>query len=91
MLILINIDILVKVLDLIHVPNFHCRLLNGVKMLLFLVRRKIDQGILLIEKKYILVLGVRATDKYDDITIMVQAKYCYYFKLRKKIYLNFTL
>ena len=57
MLNLINVDIIVIALDLMHVHNFHYRLVNVVKMPLAFVSIIVHQGILKKEKKlpYLLV------------------------------------
>ena len=73
--------------DLMHVHNFHCRLVNGVQMLLYLVWKIVHQDIPVTEKKDILVLGEGPIDGLDDITITIEAKYSVLIiKLRKKIY-----
>ena len=70
-----------------HVHNFHCRLVNGVQMLLYLVWKIVHQDIPVTEKKDILVLGEGPIDGLDDITITIEAKYSVLIiKLRKKIY-----
>ena len=57
MLNLINVDIIVIALDLMHVHNFHYRLVNVVKMPSAFVSIIVHQGILKKEKKlpYLLV------------------------------------
>ena len=65
-------DIVVMVLDLMCAPNINCQLMNQVKMW-FLVRAIVHQGILIIEKK-ILVLGEGQTDALGGTTVMVEAE-----------------
>ena len=52
--------------DLMHVPNFNCQTVDGVKMLLFFL------CMLIIEKKDILVL---VEDSLDDAAITARGKY----------------
>ena len=54
---------------------FHCQLMNGVKMLLFLGWATVHQGILVIEEKDILVLSERLADGLNDTAIMEEVKY----------------
>ena len=55
-------NIVVLVLDLMHVHNFNCQMVNGVKMLLFM-ELIINLPSMLIIGKDILVLG----DKFQQI------------------------
>ena len=56
-------DIVVIVLDLMHLQNFHCQLVNRVKMLLFLMWTIAYQSILI---KDILLLGEGPADELDN-------------------------
>ena len=53
-----------------HVYSFHYRLMHGVKMLLFLVGTIVHHGILIIEKK-ILIIVEGKTHGLDNMTIMI--------------------
>ena len=43
----------IMVFDLMHIHNFHCQMVNGVKMLLFLELIKVLLCMLIIQKKRI--------------------------------------
>ena len=51
-LILINKDTIVMVLDLMHIHNFRCQTVAGVKTLLFLVLIRAHLSTLKVKKKY---------------------------------------
>ena len=80
MLTQINTNIVVMVLDLIHVHNFHGQTGAGIKILLFLVlmwahlSMFILNGILVLGED-ILVLGEGPTQSLDDIILTAEAKY----------------
>ena len=81
MLTQINTNIVVMVLDLIHVHNFHGQTGGaGIKILLFLVlmwahlSMFILKGILVLGED-ILVLGEGPTQSLDDIILTAEAKY----------------
>ena len=67
-------DIVVVTLDLMHAHNFRYPLVNGVKMLLFLVQIIVHQCMLII-KKDVLVLCEEPTDVLKDTIITAEAKY----------------
>ena len=76
------------VLHLMHVHKFYCWLVNGVKILLFLVCA-VYQDIMVIGTKDILILGEEPTDELDDTTAKADAEYSVNItKSRNKIYLN---
>ena len=56
------------VLNSMDVHNFHCQMVNGVKML-FLKLILVLPCMLIIEKNNTLVLGEAPTDESDDATI----------------------
>ena len=68
-------NILVMVLDLMHVHNLHCQLVNGVISLLTLMWTIAHQHILLIKKKDHLILGEVSTYGLEDTKLTTQAKY----------------
>ena len=80
MLTQINTNIVVMVLDLIHVHNFQGQTGAGIKILLFLVlmwahlSMFILKGILVLGED-ILVLGEGPTQSLDDIILTAEAKY----------------
>ena len=78
MLILINIDIVIMVLDLMHAHNFHCQLVNFDVVKSFSVHA--DE-----RKKDMLVLFEGPIDELDDILITAKANIT---KSRNKICLS---
>ena len=59
-------DIMIILLDLMHVLNFRCQMVNEVKMLLFLEPTIVIPCMLIIEKKGILVLDEGPANELDD-------------------------
>ena len=74
MMIVVNMNIVVMILDSMHVYNFHGQTVVEVKML-FLELTEIFLCMLII-KKDILVLDEDQTQGLDDTTITAEAKYC---------------
>ena len=68
-------DIVVIVLDLMDVHNFHGQTVNEVKILLFLGLIIVFLCMLIIENKNILVLDEVATQRFNETTIRAEAKY----------------
>ena len=66
-------DIMVTVLDLLHVHNFLGQTVNGVKLLLCL--ELIIVLLCMLKELRILVLGEGPTHGLDDATITAEAKY----------------
>ena len=84
MLILKNIGAVVMALALMHIHNFHCQIVNGLKML-FLQLTTAFPSMLIIEKIYILVLGDGSADGLYHTTRTAEAKYSITInKLKKK-------
>ena len=73
MLLQINTDIVVMIIDLMHVHSFHGHTRAGVKMLLFL-ELPIVLLCMLVIKRDILLLGEDPTQGLDDTTITAEAK-----------------
>ena len=73
MLLQINTDIVVMIIDLMHVHSFHGHARAGVKMLLFL-ELPIVLLCMLVIKRDILLLGEDPTQGLDDTTITAEAK-----------------
>ena len=63
------------ILDLTNVQNFHCQMVNGLKILLFLELIVVFLRILIIRKKYDLFLGEGPTQRLDNTTITAKAEY----------------
>ena len=63
------------VLALMHVHNFHCQIVNRLKILLFLQLTIALPCMLVIEKIYILVLGDGSADGLYHTTRTAEAKY----------------
>ena len=63
------------ILGLTNVQNFHCQMVNGLKMLLFLELIVVFLRILIIRKKYDLFLGEGPTQRLDNTTITAKAEY----------------
>ena len=61
-------------LALMHIHNFHCQIVNGLKML-FLQLTIAFPSMLIIEKIYILVLGDSLADGLYHTTRTAEAKY----------------
>ena len=81
--------LVVMVMNLMHVHNFHYRIVNVVEMLLFLAWTIVHQRMLIIEKKDIIILGEGSTDGLEDTAITTEAEYFVHItKSRKKIYLS---
>ena len=74
MLIVINVGIMVMVLDLMHVHNFHWQMVNGVKMLLFLVLIVVLLRMLITRNKISYVFGEGPTERLDDTTTTTETK-----------------
>ena len=73
MLLQINTDMVVMIIDLMHVHNFHGHTRAGVKMLLFL-ELIIVLLCMLVIKKDIQLLGEGPIQGLDDTTITAEAK-----------------
>ena len=63
------------ILGLTNVQNFHCQMVNGLKILLFLELIVVFLRILIIRKKYDLFLGEGPTQRLDNTTITAKAEY----------------
>lgn len=75
-----KMEVVVMVLDWMYLRNFHCEMINGVKML-FLELVIVPTFMVIVEK-----LGEGRTDRSDDTAIAAEAKYSVnIMKLRKKI------
>ena len=72
-------DIVVIVLDFMHVHNFHGQTVAEIKMFLFLELIIVFRCMLII-KKGILVLGESPTQGLEDTPITAEAKYPINFK-----------
>ena len=57
------------ILDLMHLSNFHCQIVNELKMLLFLEFKTVLPRMPTKEKKCLLFLDEGPTDRLDDVTI----------------------
>ena len=65
---------MVMVLDLMHVHNFHWQMVNGVKMLLFLVLIVVLLRMLITRNKISYVFGEGPTERLDDTTTTTETK-----------------
>lgn len=62
---------MLMIMDLMHLSNFHCQIVNELKMLLFLEFKTVLPRNPNKEKKYLLFLGEGPTGGLDDVTINI--------------------